>query len=64
VEPRLTLEAAQHLADHIDEEARILPKWIDKIDSGGYQEASLQSEQFLKSQEAYRKIMERKDAEL
>lgn len=63
MEHKLTLEKAQHLADHIDEEARILPKWINEIDEGGYQVASLKSEQFLKSQEAYRKIMER-DAEL
>ena len=62
MEPKLTLEKAQHLADHIDPET-ILPKWINEIDEGGYQEASLKSPQFLQSQEAYRKIMER-DAEL
>lgn len=60
MEPKLTLEKAQHLADHIDPET-ILPKWINEIDEGGYQEASLKSPQFLKSQEAYAKLMESKD---
>lgn len=61
---KLTLEQAQKIADHIDPEiidSIKLPTWINEIDSGGYQEASLESEQFLKSQEAYRKIMERDD---
>lgn len=62
VDPKLTLEDAQRFADHIDAEVLAsigLPTWINKIDDGGYRVADLKSPQFLQSQEAYRKLMEK-----